>query len=130
MKKTLLVVNENRPMRFLLETIFHRKYRVTCVPNAFSAISELNRDTSIEAVIVDIDFFPKESWGLIQHISSSNLLGSIPVIVIGTANDEETRIQCMEYGVVKYYAKPFHPINLMETVDTLMGSIDVKSIGA
>jgi PleD family two-component response regulator len=129
MKKTLLVINDNKAMRFLLQTIFHKKYKVVCVPNAFSAMYELTKDAQIEVVIVDLDFHQKESWNFIQHVGSSNLYGSIPMIVIGSSNEEEIKIKCMELGVIKYFLKPFHPINLIEAVDTLMGSISVKSIG-
>lgn len=128
MKKTLLVVNDNKPMCFLMQTIFQKKYTVICVPNAFNAMYELGRDTQIEVIIVDLDFHVKESWNFIQHINSSSLYGNIPVIVIGSDNEEQTKIKCMELGVIKYFLKPFHPINLIEAVDTLMGSINVKSI--
>lgn len=128
MKKTLLVVIENKPMRFLFETIFHKKYKVSSVPNAFNAMGELNQDSNIEVIIIDTDYDGPQAWNFIQHVSSSSLYGNIPIIVVGSKNDEQIKIKCMELGVVKYYAKPFHPINLMETVDTLMGSINVKSI--
>jgi DNA-binding response OmpR family regulator len=129
MKKTLLVINDNKAMRFLLETIFHKKYKVACVPNAFSAMYELTKDSQIDVVIVDLDFYENENWNFIHHLGSSSLYGNIPVIVIGSSNEEQINIRCLELGVIKYFLKPFHPINLMEAVDTLMGSINVKSIG-
>lgn len=128
MKKNLLVINDSKPMRFLLETIFQKKYQVTCVPNAFNAMYELTGDNQVEVIIVDLDFHEKESWNFLHHVSSSSLYGSIPMIVLGSNNDEQTKIKCMELGVVKYFNKPFHPIYLMETVDTLMGSINMRSI--
>ncbi len=63
-----------------------------------------------------------ENWELIQQLSSSGIYGAIPVIVLSGLEKEETELKCMEYEVVKYFLKPFNPVDLLDEIDTLVNA--------
>lgn len=71
-------------------------------------------------IIADPQLPDMEDWELIQQLSSSGLYGDIPIVILSGLNAADTEQKCREYGVVKYYLKPFNPVDLIEEVATIM----------
>jgi len=118
MSKSIISVNGNKAMNYLLQTIFEKSYRFLPVPDVFQATHCLKAASKIEALIVDVDFQPQQSWEFIQHIKSSKLYG-VPVIVLTTENNETLKQKCYEYEVDEIFFKPFNPVDLIAAVQTL-----------
>ena len=53
-----------------------------------------------------------ENWELVQQLSTSGMYGDIPLLVLSGLDKKETEAKCMEYGVIKYFHKPFNPVEL------------------
>ena len=88
MSKSILSVNGNRAMNYLLQTIFEKEFRLKPVSDVFEAMYFLKVNRNISALIVDIDYQPQQGWELIEHIKSSTLF-DLPVIVLTTENNEK-----------------------------------------
>ena len=115
MSKSILSVNGNRAMNYLLQTVFEKEYRFVPVTDVYQGMHYLRSDKQIVALIVDVDFQPQQSWELIEHIKTSKLI-QIPVIVLATDNTESLRQQCYEFGVDEIFIKPFDPIDITRAV--------------
>ena len=126
MKKLILAVDDSKAIRYLLQTVLGQDYHVVTVPDGFSAVYYLSNRSQPDLIIVDPQLPDMENWELIQQLSTSGMHGGIPVVVLSALAQQETELKCMEYGVVRYFMKPFNPIELLDSVRDLVvtGELD------
>jgi CheY-like chemotaxis protein len=122
MSKSILSVNGNRAMNYLLQTILEDEFDFVSVSDAFQAMHKLRTKKDICFLIVDLDFHPQQGWELIEHIKSSKLY-RIPVIVLATENTDILRHKCYEYEVDEIFFKPFNPVDLIAAVGNTISSM-------
>lgn len=120
MKKHILVIDDSKAIRFLLQTVLGKDYRVITVPDGYSAIYYLSHRENPDLIIADPQLPDMENWELIQQLSMSGMYGTIPMIVLSALDNRETDARCLEFGVSRYFRKPFNPIELMETVGAMV----------
>ena len=126
MKKQILAVDDSKAIRYLLQTVLGQDYHVITVPDGFSAVYYLSNRSQPDLIIVDPQLPDMENWELIQQLSTSGMHGGIPVLVLSALGHQETELKCMEYGVVRYFMKPFNPIELLDAVRDMVvtGELD------
>jgi CheY-like chemotaxis protein len=126
MKKQILAVDDSKAIRYLLQTVLGQDYHVVTVPDGFSAVYYLSNRSQPDLIIVDPQLPDMENWELIQQLSTSGMHGGIPVLVLSALGQQETELRCMEYGVVRFFMKPFNPIDLLDAVRDLVvtGELD------
>jgi DNA-binding response OmpR family regulator len=127
MSKSILSVNGNKAMNYLLQTIFEKEYRFVPVADVYQATHLLRVNKQIGALIVDVDFQPQQSWELIQHIKSSRLY-KIPVIVLATEKNDSVKQKSYEFELDEIFFKPFNPVDLIAaiknlTTETMMSNV-------
>jgi DNA-binding response OmpR family regulator len=120
MKKEILAVDDSKAIRFLLQTVLSKEYQVITMPDGCSAMYWLSKKNLPDLIIVDPQLPDMDNWELVQHLSSSGIYGDIPILVLSGLDTDETRVKCLEYGVGKYFLKPFNPVDLLESVNNLM----------
>lgn len=119
MSKSILSVNGNKAMNYLLQTILEKEYSFVPAIDVFQAMRRLKNNRDICAIIVDLDYQPLQGWEMIEHIKSS-ILYRIPVIVLTTENDETLRQKCYMYEVDEIFFKPFNPLDLIAAIKSMM----------
>jgi CheY-like chemotaxis protein len=112
MIKSILSVNGNRAMNYLLKTILEKEYQFVPANDVFQGMHYLRNNKEIDVLIVDLDYQPQQGWELIEHIKSSRLY-HMPVIVLATDNTELLRQKCYELEVDEIFFKPFNPEDLI-----------------
>ena len=122
MRRSVLSVNGNRAMNYLLQTCFENKFQFVPVSDVFQAMHQLRTDKRICFLIVDLDFHPQQSWELIEHIKSSRLY-DVPVVVLATENTEILRQKCYEYEVDEIFFKPFNPVDLIAAIGNTVATV-------
>ena len=115
MSKSILSVNGNRAMNYLLQTILEKEFEFVPALDAFQAMRQLRTNKKICFLIVDLDFHPQQGWELVEHIKSSRLY-RVPIIVLATENTELLRQKCYEYEVDEIFFKPFNPVDLIAAI--------------
>jgi two-component system, chemotaxis family, chemotaxis protein CheY len=120
MKKQILAIDDSKAIRFLLQTVLGKDYQVITVPDGYSAMYYLSHRSMPDLIIADPQLPDMENWELIQQLCHSGMYGEIPVIVLSALDIKETELKCMEYGVVKYFLKPFNPVDLMAEIKGLV----------
>ncbi len=120
MKKQILAVDDSKAIRYLLQTVLGQDYNVVTVPDGFSAVYYLSNRSQPDLIIVDPQLPDMENWELIQQLSTSGMHGGIPVLVLSGLAQQETELKCMEFGVVRFFMKPFNPIELLDAVRDLV----------
>ena len=120
MKQTILVINDSKAIRFLLQTILSKRYNVISFPDACTTMQWLLRKNIPQLIIADPQLPDCENWELISNLHSSGLYGSIPVIVLSNLSEEEMIVKATEYtNVVKSFSQPFNPLELLDVVENM-----------
>jgi CheY-like chemotaxis protein len=122
MKKQILAIDDSKAIRFLLQTVLGREYQVVTVPDGYSAMYYLSNRQHPDMIIADPQLPDMEDWELVHQLSSSGLYGDIPLVVLSALDQRRTEQKCREYGVIKYYLKPFNPVDLLEDISGLMSN--------
>jgi two-component system, chemotaxis family, chemotaxis protein CheY len=122
MKKKILAIDDSKAIRFLLQTVLGRNYLVITVPDGYSAMYYLSHRAQPDLIIVDPQLPDMDNWELIQQLSSSGMYGDIPLMVLSGLGEKETESRCDGYGVMKYFMKPFNPVEMMDAIDQLVKS--------
>jgi DNA-binding NarL/FixJ family response regulator len=119
MSRTVLSINGNKPMNYMLQTVLSRKYHISAVGDVFQGMQKLRKDEAVELVVVDVDFNTDESWEFIQHIKSSWIYNR-PVIVLTSDKTAAASERANACGVDFFFRKPFSPMDLIKTIDALL----------
>lgn len=120
MKQTILVINDSKAIRFLLQTIFCKRYNVISFADACSTMQWLLRKNIPHLIIADPQLPDCENWELISNLHNSGLYGNIPVIVLSNLSQEEVLVKSTEFtNVVNSFSQPFNPLELLDVVDSM-----------
>jgi CheY-like chemotaxis protein len=122
MKKQILAVDDSKAIRFLLQTVLGRDYSVITVPDGYSAMYYLSHRAQPDLIVIDPQLPDMDNWELIQQLSTSGMYGDIPMLVLSGLPETETEAKCNEYGVMKYFLKPFNPVEMMEAIERLVAA--------
>jgi len=120
MKHEVLAIDDSKAIRFLLQTVLGKEYQMVTVPDGCSAMYWLSKKRLPDLIIADPQLPDMENWELIQQLSSSGIYNSIPILVLSGLSRTETEAKCQEFGVRKYFLKPFNPVELVGTIKELI----------
>lgn len=123
MKRCILAIDDSKAIRFLLHTILGKDYQVVTAPDACSAMFWLAKKNLPDLIIADPQLPDVQDWELIAEFSSSAIYRDIPMVVLSSLDKEVTAAKCLKYGVSDFYAKPFNPLELNETVQKIMSRV-------
>ena len=124
LKKQVLAIDDSKAIRFLLQTVLGKEFQVITVADGCSAMYWLSKSNFPQLIIADPQLPDMENWELIEHLSSSGLYKSIPIMVLSGLDKTETEAKCIEYEESKYFLKPFNPIDLVSAVhEVVQGNI-------
>ena len=82
MKRQILAIDDSKAIRFLLQTIFNKKYQVVAATEGYAAMHWLSKKNLPDIIIADPQLPDMQNWELIEYLTSSGVYGSIPVIVL------------------------------------------------
>lgn len=120
MIKEILVIDDSKAIRFMLQTILRKHYRVTSVADGISAMYCLRKNSLPDLIVINPDLKDFPDWELIKYLQNSHFYSSIPLIVLSNQSEEITRVNSIKYGAVDFFLKPFNPLKLLETVDNIL----------
>jgi len=126
--KKVLVVEDDSPLCWLLETIMRDTYEVTIVNNGMDAWSLLSERSIPDVIISDLAMPGLDGIELLENLSESGLFRNIPVIILSGDEDPAKRKRCLDLGAFSYVIKPFEPRLLLEEVSSAIESSKVTLI--
>jgi len=120
--KKVLVVEDDSPLCWLLETIMRNKYEVTVVNNGLDAWSLLSERNIPDVIISDLAMPGLDGIELLENLGESGLFRNIPVIILSGNEEPAKRKQCLELGAFAFIIKPFEPGWLLAEVSNALAS--------
>lgn len=117
MKKTILIIDDSAPIRFLLEAMLSKEYEVVSASDGFIALTWLAKGNNVDCIITDLQMPNISGWDLLEHLSGSGLFQEIPVVVLsGHPGVEFNDLSSKYTNVYAFAQKPFDPMKLTEIV--------------
>lgn len=114
-------------VRWLLESEQYNVTTTNYVPRTFEQISALQPDL----LVIDLAVYHRAGWPLLERLHQETATTNIPVIVTSTDPRflEEIKAEPHRYGGQHFLIKPFGINDLLEAVDSLLGSQVVNETG-
>lgn len=116
MKTTILSVNGNKPMNYLLKSVLSNKYDFLSVTDVFAAMDCLKKNDSISLIIIDLDCKTEENWDFIEYVTSSILFNK-KIIALTDENSLTMEGRIAKAKVKDRFLKPFNPLDIVKKID-------------
>src|SRR5688500_18245848 len=112
--KTILLVEDDVALSWLLQKILERKYKVARVSNGLEAWAWLSERNSCDLVISDVNLPLISGRELLENLRTSNLYAHVPVLMLSALEDQKEI--CMKLGAIAFVTKPFNPQHFLQEV--------------
>jgi len=121
MKPSLLIVDDEKTVRYSFEVMFAEEYRVLTAEDGMSALNIL--DTSfIDVDVVFLDINMPGMGGIETLTKIKKIIQNIPVIIMTAFGDSDTTIEAMKEGAFDYLTKPLDGKQLKEAIEKALTS--------
>ena len=117
MSKSLLIIDDDKRLRELLEDYLKEKKYKIYLCDDFSSANEILEYFLFDLVIIDRMMPSGDGVDLIKIIKEKN---NIPIIMLTAMSESENRIQGLQYGADDYLSKPFEPEELYLRIQKLL----------
>lgn len=117
MKKTILIVEDEIKIRFLLRDYFQKEcFNVLEAENGQEALDTF-KNNRIDLIILDIMMPVMDGLTVLEKIRK---VSTIPIVLLTAKGQEEDKLQGYEFGADDYMTKPFSPKVLVAKVKALL----------
>ena len=118
MNKSILIVEDETRIRFLLRDYFEREKNFT-IYEAENGLEALNifKEKKIDLIILDIMMPVMDGLTALKKIRE---VSTVPVVLLTAKGQEEDKLQGYDYGADDYMTKPFSPNVLVAKVKALL----------
>ncbi|WP_234733461.1 response regulator transcription factor [Tellurirhabdus bombi] len=116
----VLIVEDDAFIRKVLRHTLNNDFEVTTQINGIEAMTWLEEGHAVDIVITDLQMPYMTGQELIRNIRASSLFNHLPVIILSTYDDSNTRIACLEMGADDYMIKPFNPMEVKAKILALL----------
>jgi two-component system chemotaxis response regulator CheY len=86
--------------------------------------------TSVQLVILDLNMPDMHGLDVLRFVRAHEQYKHVPVMILTTRGDEDSRGDALRAGASAYMTKPFSPATLTESVRELLGRGDTRNVGA
>ncbi len=122
---TLLVVDDEKSVRYSFERIFKNYYNVLTAEDGKSAIEVLDRNIdNIDVIFLDVRMPDMNGIEVLRRIRDKSK--NIPVIIMTAFSDSDTAIEAMKGGAFDYLLKPLRNEQLREVIEKALDSARLR----
>lgn len=121
----LLVVDDAFTILSLVENLFKKKYEVIKCKSVKEAMEVLEYTTP-DIVVTDLNMPEVSGEDFVVHLKSENKLEGIPVIVLSSTDNTNTKLRLLRMGVDDFVQKPFNPEELGLRMENILRRYNQK----
>jgi CheY-like chemotaxis protein len=122
MRYSVVVIEDDEAIRWLIRKVLEKDYDVHAFGNVGNAMKHMNKIGLPDLIMTDIKLPVIDGKDFLINLKKSGLYGNIPVIVISSWSDIETKTECLQAGADDYISKPFNPEQLLTTVQDVIST--------
>ncbi|RJR15120.1 MAG: sigma-54-dependent Fis family transcriptional regulator [Nitrospiraceae bacterium] len=124
---TLLVVDDEKSVRYSFERIFENYYNVLTAEDGRSALDVLDRSINIiDVIFLDVRMPDMNGIEALKKIREKTI--NIPVIIMTAYSDSNIAIEAMREGAFDYLLKPLRNEQLHEVVEKALASARLRQV--
>ncbi|MDO4563011.1 MAG: EAL domain-containing protein [Clostridia bacterium] len=105
-RQTILVVDDVAINRGILGEMFANEYNILEAENGKQALDTLH-SVNVDAVLLDIMMPVMDGYEMLRVLHDDPELSRVPVIVVTSAEDEESQTRALNHGAQDVITKPF-----------------------
>ena len=123
-QKTVLVVDDDRPMRALCRTALEDVgFRVLEAADGKAALASVRAEPP-DLILLDIMMPGISGWEVTSALLADRSTDEIPIVFISARTELADRMRAFDLGAQNYVTKPFDPRGLAETVAKTLDEIE------
>lgn len=103
---TILIVEDNSELRFILNKILAKNYWTITAENGKQALEIVEKD-DVDLIISDIVMPEMDGLTMCRTLKENIETSHLPVLLITARNSIEDRVECYDAGADGYLSKPF-----------------------
>jgi DNA-binding response OmpR family regulator len=119
MKKKILVIDDERTIRVLLEN-FLKDYDVTPLNDGMEGLSWLQEGNMPDLIVADIQMPNLDGYEFVKQVRSSGYFKDIPLIMLSGIESSAEKVKFLKLGANDYIVKPFNPEELAIRIELLL----------
>jgi len=121
--KRLLVVDDSKLMRDMVAACLRPLGAVTFefAGSGLEAIERLAL-AGFDLVVLDLNMPDVGGVEVIEFVRSQDRLRALPILIVTTRGDDESRARVLQAGASSFLAKPFAPAQILDEVRRLLPS--------
>ncbi len=126
--KNILIVDDSSTMRRMV-MVSLRQLSPVNFTEATTGLEAIERVTlaPMDLVILDMNMPDMHGLEVLSFLRRYSSYSNIPVIVLTTRGDDDSRVAALEAGASVYLTKPFEPASLVEHARQLLGVPDASA---
>jgi CheY-like chemotaxis protein len=122
---SLLVVDDNNDIRFLIGRHLRREFRVAEADCGPAALSYLAENDPPDLIVLDVQMPDMDGWQTLRAIRADPRTAAVPVVMCTVKASPEDVARAEELGANGYVVKPF---SLADLVDAVRGALDRREL--
>lgn len=115
----LLILDDASTILSLVENLFKRKYEVIKCRSVKEAKEALGQ-TVPDIIITDLNMPDMSGEDFISHLKSKEEWSAIPIIVLSSTENTNTKLKLLRMGVDDFVQKPFNPEELSIRMENIL----------
>jgi two-component system, chemotaxis family, chemotaxis protein CheY len=125
MKHSILVIEDDESLSFLLGRILKEKFDVTIKSDSLSAMAWLTKGNLPSLILCDFELPVVSGLDFVQNLRGSGAYSQIPLIMLSGMTDKRIIDKCMAAGASDYLEKPFDPPQLIEVISKVLKKVEI-----
>lgn len=119
----VLVVDDSKVMRDMIVACLRPEpsLEFTHAASGLEAIEALSL-TPFDIVLLDLNMPDINGIEVVEFVRGQDTMRDLPIIMITTRGDDESRTRALAAGASRFMTKPFTPESLLAEVRALLGS--------
>jgi two-component system chemotaxis response regulator CheY len=121
--RTILVVDDSPTMRRMIVASL-RDLGDVSFDQASSGLEAIERLSlgPVDLVVLDLNMPDVHGLEVLRFVRAHARFDSVPVVVLTTRGDDESRQAALRGGASRYLTKPFEPATFAPEIDALLGA--------
>jgi DNA-binding response OmpR family regulator len=121
----LLVVDDAFTILSLVENLFKKKFEVIKCRSVKEAMEVMEYVTP-DIVVTDLNMPEISGEDFVVHMKSENKFEHIPIIVLSSSDNTNTRLRLLRMGIDDFVQKPFNPEELGLRMENILRRYNPK----
>ena len=123
--RTILVVDDSPTMRRMIVASL-RDLGDVSFDQAASGLEAIERLAlaPVDLVVLDLNMPDVHGLEVLRFVRSHERFGRLPVVVLTTRGDDESRDAALREGATRYLTKPFAPATFAPEIRSLLDEVD------